>query len=576
MNKGKLIFIVALVILGAFFVNQYMAVTTGFTVNSISTDPNIITESTNLQNAKWLVTMTLDGGGQSLVGTITPSQTAQLSNYESKYPLDIRVTAIDETFTYPIKNTGRGVYKYSTEYVGAGDCVNADYVIKGYLLGLIHTTDFCIYKEQDGVVGNIDNPINRLTSTWELTADGYTTTNTIDTRGQYNVDFTDRSGQWIANAKWTGNLVTGDTPPDGGFYVATYATGDEWGTTKDNWKISHDTEYDNYIQEETKHETQFELWVDFPKEFDCDSKDNCLAIIQSKCDLINDKRNTLLGGADATIGTAQTVVDATNINAGKVEITMDDRTVMHQVVTMLIRADWLGVNIPVGQPEILSVTCPEFASGDATGLCDINVKNVGAGKGVFYATFLDCGIFEQAYPSQQITFDAGEIDNLRVFISHGTATQETDSVCTVKVIDASDSTRFDTATAMIHMTEPKTCVPNSFRVSGSCVYQCNEAGTGELEPMCCVSGEILKNDGRAEWDGWFCEILEDDDGFGFGKLIDNLLKSLFGDEFGMEDIIPLIISIIMIIVIIYLAALILPILLPLLAKAIIGLFFRSK
>lgn len=578
-TSTKALLLVLLLIVSAFFITDYMAVTTGFTVTSITTEPNIITESTNLQNARWLVTMVLDGGGESVVGTITSSQTERLSDYESKYPLDIKVTAIDETFIYPIKNTGQGVYKYTTEVVGPNDCVNAVYVIqlKRDWLGIWkqHVNDICIYKEQDGVVGNIDNPVNRLTSTWELTADGYTTTETIDTRGEYNINFKDRNNQWIASAEWTGNLVTGDTPPDGGFYVATYATGDEWGTIKNNWKISHRSEYTNYLNEETSAETRFKQFRDFPDTFECDSKEACVSIIQSECELVNKKGNILLGGADASIGIAQTVVDANDINAGKVTIEMRDRTVMYQTIRMLIRADWLGIRIPVGQPEILSVNCPEFASGDATGLCDINVKNVGAGSGVFYATFQDCGIFEQAYPSNKVTFDAGEIDNLRVFISHGTATQETHSVCTVKVIDAKDADRFDTATAMIHMTEPKTCVPNAFRISGSCIYQCNEAGTGELEPMCCVSGEVLRNDGRAEWDGWYCETLVEN-GNGFGALLDDLLKSLFGEEFGVEDIIPLIITIVMILVIIYLAALILPILLPLLGKALLGLIFGRK
>ena len=577
MNYKPILIIFLLIVGAAFYLTQPLAIT-GFTVTSVTTEPNIISESTNLQSARWLVSMVLDGGGESLVGTLTPSQTERLSSYSSKYPLDIRVTAIDETFTYPIKNTGQGVYKYSTEIVSPNACSNAQFIIqlkRDWYLFEQHVNDICIYKVQDGVIGNIDNPINRLTSEWALTVDGYTTTNTIDTRGQRNVDFKDRSGNWLASAEWTGNLVTGDTPPDAGFYVATYATGDEWGALRNNWKISHESEYTNYLSAETTADTRFKQFRDFPSSFICDSKEACISIVESECETVNKQRNALLGGADATIGQAQTVVDASNINAGKVTIKMTDRTVAYQTVRMLIRADWLGVNIPVGMPEILNVNCPEFASGDATGLCDINVKNVGSGTGVFYATFLDCGIFEQAYPSNQVTFDAGEVDNLRVFIAHGTATEETDSVCSVKVIDAKDSTRFDIATAMIHMTAPKTCVPDAFRISGSCIYQCNEAGTGELEPMCCVSGEALRNDGRAEWDGWYCETLAEDDGT-IGSLLDDLLKLLFGEDFGAEDLVALIIGIIMVIVILYLAAIMLPILLPLIGKAILGLLTGRK
>ena len=570
---AKVLILIVLILGAALFVTDYMAVTTGFTITSITTEPNIISDSTNLESARWLITMILDGGGESVVGTITPSQTERLSDYKSEYPLDIRVTAIDETFIYPIMNTGQGVYEYSTEIVGANDCVGAEFVVKMYFLGLFHTDDLCIYKTQEGVVGNIDNPTNRLSADFQLTADGYTTTKTIDTITAHNVDFKDESGQWIASAEWTGNLVTGKTPPSSAYYVATYAD-------NDIWRISPRTEYTNYLSAETSGEGRFRDWRDFPKDFKCDpnTKEGCLATAQKEIDLINYRTNILLEGADATIGQAQTVVDATNINAGKVEITMDDRTVQYMTVRMLIRADWLGVRIPVGQPEILSVYCPEFASGDATGLCDINVKNVGSGSGVFYATFLDCGIFEQAYPSSHVTFDAGEIDNLRVFISHGTATQETDSACIVKVIDAKDSTRFDTATAMIHMTEPKTCVPNAFRVSGSCVYQCNEAGTGELEPMCCAGGEaLLMGEDKTQWDGWYCEEVNGNgDGFGFGSFLDDLLKSLFGDEFGVEDIIPLIITIVMVLIIIYLAVMLLPILLPLLGKALLGLLLGRK
>jgi len=290
---------------------------------------------------------------------------------------------------------------------------------------------------------------------------------------------------------------------------------------------------------------------------------------------MNTEISTLSTGAEPGIGDVDTKGNPNSLSNGKLRATFD-RKFGNPQVTFLINAAWIGVKFGVGQPEIVSVYAPDFSSGDNIGVCDVLYKNVGSAEGTFRASFIPApgSSFRQQYTVTSTLLQPGETVNVQVFISHGTAVEES-SIGTNKVIDVNDASRYDTKEVSLTMTEPKSCIPGAEEARGQSIYKCNVAGTGWDLIETCAEGTVPGlNEAGTNLE---CKELADvdpADWLGIGALIDDILKSLFGEEFGTEDIIPLIITIIMVLIILYLAVLILPILLPLLGKALLGLIFK--
>ena len=527
-TKKLLLSFILIVALGLILTNT-LSITKGFTVTSVSVDTPIITQSTDLKNVKYIVNTVFDGGGQSISGRVTPYDIAQKSDYESQYDFVLSATALNENIAYPIQNTGQNVYKYRMETVTVGGCSGADYIIDYKLsIFLPVTKQICIYKDLDAVIGTLDNPTVRNTAEISVSSTKNPTevfTKTIDTVTQKSIYF-DKNGQRLVDASWIGSLVSGNPYPSPSNYVTTYPVETSTWSYKGTWRLSPSYELSNYKNAESITDARIQNWQDFPNDFKCDGLSGCEAIIQSEISKVNDVRNIFVGGTTTTIGTAQTYIDRDDINSGKVQITLTDRKVNYMNVLFKISADWIGINIPVGKPDILDVNCPTFASGDSSGLCEITVKNTGSGSGTFEASLTNAGTFTQKFTSPSLTFDAGETDIMRIYIDAGLAATDISGTGLFTVYDKNNPSSRDTMSATITMTAPKTCVPNAIRISGLNVYKCKLDGSGEDIILSCASDEALTKgadlgDGS---EGWSCVGTTGDSSIG------GIWDQLFGDE----------------------------------------------
>ena len=529
MDTKKLLLSLVLIVALGFIVTNTFSITKGFTVTSVSVDTPIISESTNLQNVKYIVNTVFDGGGQSISGRITPYDIAQKSDHESQYDFVLSATALNENIAYPIQNTGQRVYKYRMETVTVGGCSGADYIIdyKASIF-LPVTNQICIYKDLDAIIGTLDNPTVRNTAEISVSSAKNPTeifTKTIDTVTQKSVYF-DKSGQRLVDASWTGSLVSGNPYPSPANYVTTYPVETSTWSYKGTWRLSPAYELSNYKNAESITDARIQNWQDFPNDFKCDGLSGCGAIIQSEISKVNDISNTFVGGTATTIGTAQTYIDRDDINSGKVQITLTDRKVNYMNVLFKISADWIGINIPVGKPDILDVNCPTFASGDSSGMCEITVKNTGSGSGTFSASLTNAGAFTQKFTPPALTFNAGETDIIRIYIDAGLAASDVSGTGLFTVYDKNDPSNKDTMSATITMTAPKECIPDAIRITGLNVYKCNAYGTGEDIILSCASDEALTKgtDLGDGLEGWSCAETTGDSGIG------GIWDQLFGDE----------------------------------------------
>lgn len=580
MNTAVKALILFLLIVGAgYFATEYMAVyEPGFTVTSITTSPHIITPSTNLNSATFLITTVFNAGGQSIVGYLSPDEIQQESGYETEYTLKISAEAVDEIVDYPIVNQPNlRMYEYSLEihedylWQDTTPCTAYDYKDIAHeisIYGVITKRNYCVYEEDVGAIGYLDNPTTSFNTKISLNARGETFTEELNSFDATSVAFYD-DGNFLATASWTGSLVTGNMPPSEALYIATYRT-----DTDSAWHITDKSKYnvyttslsDGYTDINTARGTKECMEADYV---------GCQAIFESAINNMNTELNTLSTGAEPGIGDVDTKINPNSLSSGKLRATFD-RKFGNPQVTFLVNAAWVGVKFGVGQPEITSVYCPDFSSGDNIGVCDVLYKNIGSAEGTFRASFIPSpgSSFRQQYVVTPTLLQPGETVNVQVYISHGTAVEES-SIGTIKVIDINDASRYDTKEVSLTMTKPKSCIPGAEEARGQSIYKCNVAGTGWDLIETCADGFVPGlSDDKTHLECRELADVEPPDWLGLGALIDDLLESLFGDEFGIEDIILLIITIVMILVIIYLAALILPILLPLLGKALLGLIFK--
>ena len=577
MNTLSKALILLLLIVGAtFFVTEYMAVyEPGFTVTSITTSPNLITPSTNLNSANFLINTVFDSGGQSIVGYLSPSEIKSESGYETEYTLTISAQAVDEVVDYPIVNQPNfRMYQYSLETLEtnilnqnpACPTKTDERVVKQiFVSGALTGVKYCVYEKDVGAIGYLDNPTTSFNTKISLNTRGQTFTEELNSFDSTSISFYDND-KFIATAKWTGNLVTGNLPPSEALYVATYRT-----DIDNSWHITYKSKFEGYSDTLLQGESALNSMVNT---VECQNKDyaGCQANIEKVLSSINTDLNTLSTGAEPGIGDATTTVNPNSLTTGKIRATFD-RQFGNPQVTFLVNAAWVGVKFGVGQPEIVSVYCPDFSSGDNIGVCDLLIKNIGEADGTFRASFIPSSgsSFAQQYIVTPVLVHPGDSVNVQVYISHGTAVEET-STGTMKVIDVNDASRYDTKSVTLTMTEPKSCIPYAEEARGQSIYKCNAAGTGWDLLITCESGSIPKlNDAgtNLECVEVYAEIP------GLGAFFDKLFTELFGEEFGSEDLMTLIVSIIILVVILYLLALILPILLPLLGKAILGLIWRK-
>lgn len=573
MNYKSILFVLLLIGAAFFAHGQYLAIyEPGFTVTSVTTSPNIITPSTNLNTATFLINTVFDSGGQSIVGYLSPDEIKAESGYETEYTLTINAQAVDEVVDYPIVNQPNiRMHEYSLEAIETSilnqnptcPTKSGEQVVKQiFVTGTFTGVKYCVYEKDVGAIGYLDNPTTSFNTKISLNARGQTFTEEINSFDSTSAAFYDND-KFLASAKWTGNLVTGNMPPSESLYVATYRT-----DIDNAWHIADRSKLDAYTYTTSQGETAL---ATVTQSTACLNKDyaGCQANIERTLNSINTALNTLSTGSEPGIGDITTKVNPNSLTGSTLRATFD-RQFGNPQVTFLVNADWIGVKFGVGQPEIISVYCPEFASGDNIGVCDVLYKNIGNAEGTFRASFIPSpgSSFTQQYVVTPTLLKPGESVNVQVFISHGIAVEES-SMGTIKVIDINDASRYDTKSVSLTMTQPKSCIPGAEEARGQSIYKCNVAGTGWDLLMTCESGSVPKlNEAGTNLE--CAEVHAVIPGMG------SLFNYLFGNDFGPEDIMPLILAIIMLVAILYLSVLILPILLPLLGKAIIGLFMGRK
>lgn len=512
----------------------------GLTINSVSKNVDVISSDTDLTGVWWLVNANvggLSGGLQSIVGTLTPTQTQQFTGYSTVYPLTITASGIEEKAEYKISNTGTQVK--NIDYLiqlsdngwisSTGDCKtyglfsakpnNAPACPSGYNsdiridvekgknnFGRALTNDYytcvqiCWKETQVGVLGDIQP--TRVTDKFDVTlsANGKTQTQTLTSDDRHK-DYV-FGGQLLATADYPSNSVTGNVAPLATSYKAYYDM-----VQYNRWALTSASYYSDYLSKystvkgilQTKYGANVKI---------CTGDASCS--FATPLAMINDFKAQVatvssavikMKDSDLSITQDQTWGSRSDLNNGKLIINLD-RQINVPILNLKVRADWLGIKIDVGKPSITSINCQEFTAG-TTSQITASVKNIGTADGNFISS-LNCGTVKQTYTQSSFQVNAGKTVQITVPIDAGTSTGGISDNCVLTVTDTAKSSNLATKSVTCKVDKPVSCVEGDFYNENNCIKKCVGGAVKELK--CCGSGSILyleQNKGD-EFGGYYC------------------------------------------------------------------------
>ena len=512
MNIKNTIRIITLIFLLTFIIFTSVALgeneATGFTVKSI-TSSNIISNSESLKKSNVTILIGLNGDGQSIYGDFgNETLIKHLNNVLIKYPFKLETGKLEEMLTYTILNEGM-LFKYEYHIINTTNiwtgalCDDSDFCFPiRYSLGQTIIGDdriVAVNRIPIGMYGSLSKPDINWKSKIIITINGIPYSQNmgsgVGTAGSIN--FKTILGEYVANAKWDGSLVTGQATPTQTNYVPTYISPEK------SWKIAPINIFNAYTKSLDDIDTTFNQWKSINYRYDYN---NYICGFNETCDIviryINNHNNILdkLVKANVNIGYGSPITSTSTIISKRENdkvygyvIDKLDRKFGNPEITIYTTASILGIYIPTGKPEIQEITTDFSDSGDGKNYIHIKVKNIGDYTGTFSAyltddseTFLSSINVESA----KIKIKPKDIGTITLSIDSGTIIQDEIIKGLVKVYDVNDPENADEKEVDLKSQTPKVCTPGSYREFSGKVYECNSDGSDESLRLICNDGQI--------------------------------------------------------------------------------------
>ena len=488
----------------------------GLTIKSMSSNVNVISQDTDLKGVWWLINA-YTGGGQSISGTLTPEDTKQLIGYQTTYPLNIKVSALNEKINYIIQNTGTKVYSYSDTVIKS-DCSctsscllhpNANSCPSGtdYQISFSGEANFftsyvcerhCFKKVQIGVLGTVAPSNVKGDVSVTLSNNGETITKNIEVGG--SADFVGSKGL-IAQVQYPANGWTGNYPKDTSNFYAIY---DIFGG-KNQWTLTSKQRYVEYNSQKAVFENFISSFqqTKYSGSTVKQQYQNALSDLNNKISKLNSE---VIGmrSDDLSINQNQVWGNRNDQNNGKIILDTPGQLSIADLV-FRIRADWLGIVINVGKPSIVQSQCQKFKAGD-TSKISLKVENIGGADGNFVPSVI-CNNIKQTYNIFSIPINKGETKTIEVPIDAGNfapSSTSSDS-CKIRVEEYNKPSNYAESYVTCSIEPPALCVEGTVDTSGNCIKKCVNGKPTQLK--CCKDGESLLLDPTKlndEFGGYYC------------------------------------------------------------------------
>lgn len=441
--------------------------TSGFLINSLSA--NIIYSSTgelNLEDSRWLATITLNRGGQNLIGEILTSDFADETGEIPTEDLKITLVNYTETFSYSADNRNPAEISLFSKtsfrkctFLGLGlpsaesVCAGYDYYLEAHDGSC--SDYFCINEENYGYVADIGSKVEIL-DVWLKVQIG-TNYDLINLKkvGDAGVSSDIVFGnEIIGNIQWSGKKVdSGDEPVVSTLVAVKEAYTQNWKFGKasyyySNYAIAKSNIYSELGEDywtETEY-TDHECWyVGLPAGISgtiCPSID-----MQNYLDsLVAPVQNAVINLQTEQIPVNADSVDTSIVGDNVVFHVNPDSKVYSPELTLSIEAEWLGVEVSKGQPLIISVDDLEFSSGSSTdektGI--IRIKNTG--QSVLQGTMeVNCNNANFVLSHiDTIYINPSVTEDIEFIMSESGLNMETSTSCSATVYDINYPSNSDT------------------------------------------------------------------------------------------------------------------------------------
>src|SRR3989344_2911189 len=469
------------------------------TVTSVS--PVNIIKNGDSVSGEILVDTTINGGGQSFMATLNPQDVRNFQNYGSDKPypansIQLEVTSFKEYVFYNIVNNNPlGVYEYQKENLYCptnwlGACSENAPSCSGAEWEFYDETSFgnirervCIKKEQIAILGDFGSSVIKFNSNVKVSSGTKTQSKTISSgnEGQNSIDLGE-----AGMATWTGSKISGVSIPSVNSYLPLLQDGSS------NWKVISNQKKLDY--ESAKNDIENFLSINNNQEFS--SSD--IAVKNTELDIklsnTNNKKNSLVNDVSsldysysANGGQEGVIIDLTN------RVTLPE-------VLFRLKASWIGIVIPSGQPRITNVNADKFFSGQ-TGTIEVVVENVVEANGVFSVRLINCEPFivPETSISSRTNVAKGSKETIGIPISSGTLSEEYSKSCSIEIYDVNEPSHKDSAPLTLELGTAKICEPNKVFVDGNIIKKCDSKGKNIEILKECPEGVKLYED-----KGWDC------------------------------------------------------------------------
>lgn len=478
--------------------------TIGFSTLSLSR-ADFVSNDPDVGGEAWVLLIALSGSGESAQGSFNAEQIQDASdNVKATQNFEMKSRIIENKIEYTIQNDFDQFYTLNYQYnrvinVAAteNNCKNTPgfFIFKSVPVfdPFPKGDTVCILKQSAGIKGIIRDDFKRIFTAEISTVKGgietKTNINTIDAISARLGDF--------GFVRWEGFLATdvNEPTPSGQDVCALYNNG---------WKTIDCSDFQSWKSKATPESVLSCLSASGSIN---NVAANCVQNVNNAASLVQQgKAFTAIGGSGQTFSGIASGTES----SGKVTIDLP-RLYTIPLLTMKLKTSYIGkiqINIPVGKPDIISVSSQKFQTG-SNGFISVTVKNIGTAMGAFDVS-ATCNPPFSSNDRIRINLDPQETDIILLTLT-ASVTQPITGTCTVKASDVNNPNNFDTAQVGVEATNIQICNPGTKKAEGRFILQCNQFGSGfDIIKEC-------REDERADPITFECVKEDEDDGDGGGQ-----------------------------------------------------------
>ena len=463
--------LIALVLVGAVAGGMYFTATgrspfslfggQGFFVLS-SGQTQFLSNDEQITGKFWLITVSQKGAGGYVVGTFDGTSIRTV-NEHAQYPLKLEANLLNNYYTWNIKQNGKTLRNLQYEEKSCtlacdwnarkNNCFAAHPGATWHQqTSLLSGTGWCIFWRDLRPVADFDIVKNYIFNTeLKSTVNGQVVTANISNVGSQSV--------WLGDkvyATWNGNLVSGvsiDRPADTSFVWHDF----------EGWRTVSTSALNTYFNYETSG-----LVTALGT---CPTNADPLGCVRTALardrdfEAIADQKKDVSFVGGYTASTSGTIASGTF----KIDV---PQQLQFPVLTMKVKASWIGVVQLVGQPKINSVTLPANIESGKPTTATISVSNVGSSAGSFNV-FITCNAPLSSSFSQRITLEPGASTTLYAPVT-ASCNADSSGTCTVTAQDVNNPSSADSKQAGSLCKTVVTCNLGETRCVGNNVEVCSQ------------------------------------------------------------------------------------------------------